>query len=1103
MIAGHDSGLALNALDFLKTRTFAWDIQGFGRDNSPHFGSIILHFLDYLWSFFSGVSYAGNQITLFFWISAIFTSSFIFSYQLRKKLGQYFVFLFPVFVTFNFYILQSIFIIERAKYSLLVATLLFLTIVFKFQEKKLSVLWAGILSALVLFLFNSGSWLGLPLYGSFFVFVLSLVLFEILRAVKKRKYSELVRLLMLLMATAVGAMILNAYSIFPYVATFLKQDIYAITNEGVIAQNKAWLEMISQASSFLNIFRLQGVPDWYSGSTGVNLAHSYASDYLTNKGLITASFVFPTLIFSSLFIAEKKEEKKLISFFGLAALIALFFMAGSHKPLGFLYELLYENVPGFSIFRSPYYKFGAAFFLSVSVLLSFTLSATIERITKKFQIKNKALTGFVLTLFATVLWFGYHSVIFNPKDIFSWQKGLSTKFEVPEYVYAFGEWTKEANLGDSRILLVPPINELWKNDAYTWGYWSLTNLPSTISSQSIVTNENLPEEQKAWVNRLYYLIGEGREEEVLDLSSKLGIDYLLFREDVLSDASWSAASSPEEFEKILQNFRSLQKIETFDKWVVYKFDRESTPKFSVISSLTTIPEKHSYLAREFLKDESSVYSNGDQITPFISSELAVFDCQSCPLEGKDALTRLPEVKILSNSPLYFLKEKREENVLKVAETEQAKMDAYLGFSVRRAAEVKTMLDFGLDDRYSAEALKTMNLYLEELYKLFEASTDSDKYYFRARRLTDNINIIDASFKGYVSKDDFGKRDENLRQGILDVLWNIKQLKGLFPIINDKNKLETEKVYYLDFSKEGDREFYFDPSTFPINNLGQVVFPTDISYRVQDKTVSIPLEKGVDNWHKFQIPAGLENGKLTLKFPRFPNLLEITGSSTEYSPMGERACYIGKIANYSSTKVYRVEIENNIKGQALRVFFKDAEMQSGTNEFIGGQDVVDIGQTSPAHPFHHLYYPSAGSTDSTIYLCSDNGELPVVDRVEFHEIVSPNIVSVRQISQSLGGNATVNYEKINPTHYLVSIKKADTPFILSFNESFSPFWRIRDFDVEHFMVDGYANAWIIDKEGSYDLVIEYLPQKLFYYGIGISILGLGLVGGIYLKNRTKS
>src|SRR3990167_5673801 len=68
MVAGHDSGLAINTKEFLQSRFFAWDPQGFGRDNSTHFGSIILHSWDYLLAKVAGADYAGNQLAFFFWI---------------------------------------------------------------------------------------------------------------------------------------------------------------------------------------------------------------------------------------------------------------------------------------------------------------------------------------------------------------------------------------------------------------------------------------------------------------------------------------------------------------------------------------------------------------------------------------------------------------------------------------------------------------------------------------------------------------------------------------------------------------------------------------------------------------------------------------------------------------------------------------------------------------------------------------------------------------------------------------------------------------------------------------------------------------------------
>jgi hypothetical protein len=37
-----------------------------------------------------------------------------------------------------------------------------------------------------------------------------------------------------------------------------------------------------------------------------------------------------------------------------------------------------------------------------------------------------------------------------------------------------------------------------------------------------------------------------------------------------------------------------------------------------------------------------------------------------------------------------------------------------------------------------------------------------------------------------------------------------------------------------------------------------------------------------------------------------------------------------------------------------------------------------------------------------------------------------------------------------------------------------------------MANGYANAWYINKTGTYTITLEFWPQKLFYIGAAISL-----------------
>ncbi len=126
-----------------------------------------------------------------------------------------------------------------------------------------------------------------------------------------------------------------------------------------------------------------------------------------------------------------------------------------------------------------------------------------------------------------------------------------------------------------------------------------------------------------------------------------------------------------------------------------------------------------------------------------------------------------------------------------------------------------------------------------------------------------------------------------------------------------------------------------------------------------------------------------------------------------------------------------------------------------------------------------------------------------------------------------------FQKINPTKYRVKVKNATEPFWLVFSESFHKQWRLyrpqtfeeigeeylrlgvkearhlqkftpsdirylfRQADIkEHYLVNGYANAWYVEpnKLGlgeDFTLIIYFWTQSLFYLGLGIS--GLTLLG----------
>lgn len=89
----------------------------------------------------------------------------------------------------------------------------------------------------------------------------------------------------------------------------------------------------------------------------------------------------------------------------------------------------------------------------------------------------------------------------------------------------------------------------------------------------------------------------------------------------------------------------------------------------------------------------------------------------------------------------------------------------------------------------------------------------------------------------------------------------------------------------------------------------------------------------------------------------------------------------------------------------------------------------------------------------------------------------------------------SFTMVNPTRYTGKVNSA-SPFILILNQEFDTNWvaHINGEAVDstaHFQANGYANAWYINRTGSFDVVLKYKVQEYFY--IALLISGLTFVG----------
>ncbi len=119
--------------------------------------------------------------------------------------------------------------------------------------------------------------------------------------------------------------------------------------------------------------------------------------------------------------------------------------------------------------------------------------------------------------------------------------------------------------------------------------------------------------------------------------------------------------------------------------------------------------------------------------------------------------------------------------------------------------------------------------------------------------------------------------------------------------------------------------------------------------------------------------------------------------------------------------------------------------------------------------------------------------------------APSVFAVRKQEFPQSDPPNVTFTQKNPDLVVVHIENAQHPFLLLYNTGFDSRWKLGDSkgtreENRQVRTNGFANGWIIDKQGTYDATIYYQPQNIFYLGGVITMFGL--MGGIIYLTRRK-
>jgi hypothetical protein len=153
----------------------------------------------------------------------------------------------------------------------------------------------------------------------------------------------------------------------------------------------------------------------------------------------------------------------------------------------------------------------------------------------------------------------------------------------------------------------------------------------------------------------------------------------------------------------------------------------------------------------------------------------------------------------------------------------------------------------------------------------------------------------------------------------------------------------------------------------------------------------------------------------------------------------------------------------------------------------------------------IYSDSQADLDSVVIYPTDNNNSSGYPNNGKHNQTLESLFTFGK--NSLQPAQISEYKKINPTKYIINIRNATKPYILSFAETYDPLWRAHfdnndNYKVTNVPLYSMVNGFYINKTGDYNLVIEYEPQNWFIQGAIISIISLAAISIAFFLLRIK-
>ena len=309
-------------------------------------------------------------------------------------------------------------------------------------------------------------------------------------------------------------------------------------------------------------------------------------------------------------------------------------------------------------------------------------------------------------------------------------------------------------------------------------------------------------------------------------------------------------------------------------------------------------------------------------------------------------------------------------------------------------------------------------------------------------------------------------------------WDSKYVRGVPPSEYFTEVLETQEDVHPAMTF-GELDFYENHYWMPF------IYTTDNATYIQGDFTPESLTFLINDVN-FSMPVFFYSGDNQGRNATILNVAKAITIYTEYT--SKRAAYVILAPKIGIYDIY-ADIRWNHKNATICYRIDDgvwSVVQLTSDINFTKYSTVKLGSESLTAGWH------------TISIEIPHDTLPTAGSLSLHPMQK----------QTLNAKAPANimFQRVNPTKYAIHVN-ASNPFFLVFSESYHKDW-IAYVDGQrvpsefHFMANGYANAWYINKTGIYTITLEFWPQRLFYLGATISIVTFTVCVVYLVKNHVK-